>query len=136
MASNMVYNEYKTAALGAGADLDDNVVKVMLVNGYDPVITHSTLSAITNEVTAAPEYDAGGAILANVAVYTDLATSAARLSGDNITWGGSTIDATGAVIYDSTNNVLVAYIDFGGLKSSTAGDFTIQWNANGIIQLT
>ena len=43
-----------------------------------------------------------------------------------------TLSAVGAVIYNSTNSdKLVVVLDFGGTKTSTIGDFTIQFPAAG-----
>ena len=45
-----------------------------------------------------------------------------------MTWTTATITANGALIYNSTqNDKAVAVLAFGGDKSSTAGNFTIQF---------
>ena len=47
---------------------------------------------------------------------------------DNVTWSSSTITARGALIFNDTNSdTAVAVLDFGSDKSSTSGDFTIQF---------
>jgi hypothetical protein len=48
---------------------------------------------------------------------------------DDVTWSTATITARGALIYlaNGTTNPAVASLDFGGDKTSTAGDFTIQF---------
>lgn len=68
-------------------------------------------------------------------VSLDLATNEARWSATNVTWASSTIDARGAVIYKATDTSLICAVDFGSKKSSSNGDFTITWNAQGIINL-
>jgi hypothetical protein len=45
------------------------------------------------------------------------------------------------VVYDSSpatdaTRPLIAYVDFGADVTATAGDFTIQWDANGILTVT
>jgi VCBS repeat-containing protein len=48
----------------------------------------------------------------------------------DLTFGTATITARGCLIYNSSqSNKAVASIDFGGDKTSTAGDFTIQFPA-------
>jgi hypothetical protein len=50
------------------------------------------------------------------------------LDFDDVTWPSATISAAGALIYNETQgNKAVAVLDFGGTKSSTAGNFTIQF---------
>ena len=46
------------------------------------------------------------------------------------TWSTATITARGALIYNSSkSNKAVAVLDFGADKTSTAGDFTVQFPA-------
>tara|TARA_R110002020_G_scaffold152188_1_gene329914 strand:- start:146 stop:655 length:510 start_codon:yes stop_codon:yes gene_type:complete len=100
----------------------------------------------TNEVSGTA-YSAGGEALASVTLgLSDNSSSVptAFLDFADTTWSTSTItDARCAVIYNSTlstagtggdvghsANPSVAVLDFGGNKSSSAGDFTIQYPAN------
>jgi hypothetical protein len=48
---------------------------------------------------------------------------------DNETFSDVTIDSVGAAIYNwtSSTNLLVLVLDFGGTKSASSGDFTIQF---------
>jgi hypothetical protein len=47
---------------------------------------------------------------------------------NDTTWATATITARGALIYDSTNaNKAIAVLDFGADKTSTAGNFTVQF---------
>ena len=83
-------------------------------------------------------YTAGGKTLTNV---TPTSTSTTAFTDfDDQTWGSSTITADGAFIYNSTNgNRMVSVHDFGGAKSSSAGDFVIQFptadSSNAIIRI-
>jgi len=53
-------------------------------------------------------------------------STTAWLDFSDTTWSTATITARGALIYNSTNSdTSVAVLDFGGDKTSTAGDFTI-----------
>lgn len=118
-------------------DLSSDTIKVMLcTSSYTPnQATHDHKDDVTNEITGTG-YTAGGATLANVAV--SLSTLTLKMDADDTTWASSTITARYAVIYDDTeaNDALIAYVDFGADQVSSAGDFTIQWNAAGIATLT
>ena len=48
--------------------------------------------------------------------------------GSNLTFSSATITANGALIYNSSaSNKAVCALAFGGDKTSTAGDFTVQF---------
>ena len=120
-------------------DLDDTTAdrfKVMLVtSSYTPNFgTHDFKSDVTNEVSGTG-YDAGGKSLSSVT----LTQSGGTITFDaaDLTWTSSTITARAAVVYDDslTNDPLIAYIDFGADKSSSAGDFVLSFNASGIFTL-
>ena len=101
---------------------------------------------VTNEVSGSG-YSAGGEALASVALGLSDNSSAvptAFLDFADTTWGSSTIaNARCAMIYNSTLSTAgtgattnhaayptVCVLDFGGDKSSSSGDFTIQYPAN------
>lgn len=137
--ASVIYNSFKKEILDT-INIDAVTVKVMLVtSAYTPNIdTHTRRSSVTNEV-AGSGYTTGGATLTGVAITQNNTTDKGVFDANDITWSSSTITARGAVIYVSTgvaaNDNLIAYIDFGTDKVSDNGDFTIQWNASGIITL-
>jgi hypothetical protein len=68
-------------------------------------------------------------------------TNTLVLDAVDTAWTGSTITARYAVIYNSTPGTdatrpLIAYVDFGADVSTTAGTFTITWDAAGLVTLT
>ena len=93
----------------------------------------ATLGAATTAYTATNEaaganYTAGGGTLTNV-TPTSSGTTAFTDFAD-LTFGTATVTARGCMIYNSSDaNKSVATIDFGGDKTSTAGDFTIVFPA-------
>jgi len=120
-------------------DLDDTTAdrfKVMLVtSAYTPDFgTHDFKSDVTNEVVGTG-YSAGGESLTSVTLTQSAGTI--TFDADDVTWASSTITARGAVVYDDslTDDPLIAYIDFGADKSSSAGDFVLSFNASGIFTL-
>ena len=68
-----------------------------------------------------------------IALYTSsasLGATTAFLDFADTTWANATITARGALIYKSGgSNPAVAVLDFGADKTSTAGDFTVQFPA-------
>lgn len=138
--ASAVYNSAKQKLINGGIDLDSDTIKVALVtSSYTPNIdTHVFFSDVTNEVSGTG-YTAGGATLASVTLNIDTTNDLVAFDAADVTWSTSTITARGAVIYKSTGtgstSPLLAYVDFGADKTSTAGNFTIQWNASGIMTL-
>ena len=84
----------------------------------------------TNEVTGTG-YSAGGSPLTNVSPTLDGTTAITDFA--DLTFSTATITANGAMIYNTTTGGgtgttdSVIILAFGGDKTSTAGDFTIQF---------
>ena len=103
------------------------VFKIALFTSSATLSASTTAYSTTNEVSGTG-YTAGGNTLTISTVPTSSGTTA-YLSFSNTTWSSSTITARGALIYlaNGTTNPSVAVLDFGADKTSTAGDFTIQF---------
>ena len=138
--ADVIYNSFKKKIMDGSIDLDTDTIKVALVTStYTPdQDTHDFFDDVTNEVVGTG-YTAGGASLANKAVTADNTDNEGVFDADDVAWTTSTITARGAVIYKSTGTAstspLICYLDFGSDKISTAGTFTISWNAEGILNL-
>ena len=93
----------------------------------------ATLGATTTAFTTTGQssgtnYTSGGAALTNVAPTSSGTTGFTDFS--DLTFGTATVTARGCMIYNDTNSdKSVATIDFGGDKTSPAGDFTIVFPA-------
>ena len=92
----------------------------------------TTTAYITgNEVSASGSYAAGGGALTNQGASGSGAT--AFIDFADLSFTSATISAQAAVIYNSntsatTNtNAAVMVLDFGAVKTSTSGTFTIQF---------
>jgi len=86
----------------------------------------STTAYTTSNEASGTGYTAKGAVLTNVTPTTGGTT--AFVDFDNVTFSSSTITARGALIFNDTkSDTSVAVLDFGSDKSSTSGDFTIQF---------
>jgi len=139
--ADVIYNSFKRDIMNGSIDLDTDTINVMLVTStYTPdQDAHTKRSDITNEVSGTG-YSAGGAALAGKAVTVDNTDNEGVFDANDLTWSTSTITARGAVLYKarggaSSADELICYIDFGSDKSSTAGNFTLQWAAEGILNL-
>lgn len=98
----------------------------------------ASLGASTTAYTTSGEvsssgtnYTTGGEALTVSQVPTDGGSgTTAYLSFDTIAWPNATITARGAMIYNSSkSNKAVCVLDFGSDKTSTDGDFTINFPA-------
>lgn len=138
--ADVIYNNFKKLIMNGGIDLDTDTIKVALVtSAYTPdQDTHDFFDDVTNEVSGTG-YSAGGASLANKTVTADNTDNEGVFDADDVTWSTSTITARAAVVYKSTGtastSALICYIDFGSDKVSSAGNFVISWNSEGILNL-
>jgi len=99
--------------------------KLALFTSAASLDASTTVFSTSNEVSGTG-YTSGGIALTNVTPTTSGTT--AFIDFDDATFTDATITAAGALIYNSTDNDrAVAVLDFGGDKTSTNGDFTIQF---------
>jgi len=85
----------------------------------------TTAYAVTNEVSGTG-YSAGGNTLTRVDPSTSGTTALTDFA--DTTFSTATITANGALIYNSSaSDAAVIVLAFGGDKTSTAGDFTVQF---------
>jgi len=84
----------------------------------DPTSTHEVSQTGTS-------YTAGGEELTNITPALDGST--AQMDFDDLTFSGVTLTARGALIYKDSSDEAVMVLNFGGDKTATAGDFTIQF---------
>jgi hypothetical protein len=100
--------------------------KIALYTSSATLDATTTAYSTTNEVPSTGNYSAGGNTLTTVAPSSSGTT--AFLDFNDTTWASSTITANGALIYNSTqSNRAVAVLAFGSDKSSSGGNFTIQF---------
>jgi len=120
---------FKQALLDGEMDFSSDTAQTFKIALYTSSATldaSTTAYSVTNEVSGTG-YSAGGNTLTISANPTTSGTTA-FLDFADTTWSSATITARGALIYKSGgSNPAVAVLDFGGDKTSTAGDFTIQF---------
>ena len=135
MASWTKFQDFSEQLAEGNHDFDAHTYKVALTNTAPNAATNTVISDIT-EITATGGYSAGGEALAGV-------TSNEAAGTYTFDANDTVFTATGAgfgpfrypVLYNSTNNRLVAYSDHGSAISIT-GTYTIQWGASGIMTIT
>jgi hypothetical protein len=116
---------FKTELLGGVHDLDTDVIKIALFTSAATLNAATTAYSTTNEVSGTG-YTAGGNTLTGASITSDGTT--AIVDFDNTTWVSSTITARGAMLYNSSKaDRAIAVLDFGSDKTSTDGDFIIQF---------
>ena len=140
-------HRWTTASRGDSSAISADTFKVAMFTDSATIDQDTTGYTASNEVSGTA-YSAGGAALGSVTLGmadNSATVTTAYLDFADTTWSTSTISsAMGALIYNSTLSgastgstttaaayPAVAMYDFETAKSSSAGDFTIQWPADG-----
>ena len=128
--ANIVPDSFKEELFEAIHDFTastGDTFKLALYTTVSGFSTGTTNYIVTNE-TSGTGYSAGGTTLTNIS--PTVAQNIAFVDFADATFSTATISASAALIYNSTNsNKAVVVLDFGGTKTSTNGDFTIQFPA-------
>lgn len=142
MASKL-YGNFLKQALNKEIDFDTDTIKVALVSAsYTPnQDTHDYWDDVNTYEVTGTGYTTGGATLASKTSTYDSGTNTIVLDAADVTWSSSTITARYAVVYNDSGasaaaKALIGYVDFGSNQSSTNGNFTITWDATGIVRIT
>ena len=102
-----------------------SVFKIALYTSAANLGATTTIYSSTNEVVGSG-YTAGGITLTNIDPTSSGTTGFVDFA--DATWASATITAAGALIYNSSqSNKAVAVLSFGGDKTSTNGDFIVQF---------
>ena len=105
-----------------------NSFKLALYTSSASLSAATTAYSSTNEASGT-NYTAGGAALTNVTPTTSGTTALTDFA--DLAFSNATVTANGALIYNDTasGDPAVVVLAFGADKTSTAGDFTIQFPA-------
>ena len=134
---------FKSELLGGTHDLDTHTLKIALIKAspsgtYGAATTnYSTVTGASDEASGT-NYSAGGQNLDGAAISVSGTTAIVDFTDE--VFSSATISADGCIIYNSSaSNKAICVIDFGGTKTATNGDFTIQFPAadasNAIIRI-
>lgn len=136
-----VYNAAKCSFLKADIDLESDTIRLILMtDSYTPDIdTQDFWNDISANEVSGTGYSSGGATLANKTVTQDDTDDEGVFDADDVTWTTSTFTARYAVLVKwtgvSSTSDLIGYWDFGSNKSPSGVDFTVQFAAEGVINL-
>lgn len=126
--SQAMCSSFKQQILLGEHDLDTDVIKIALYTSAATLGASTTAYTTADEVVGAG-YTAGGNTLTGATV--SLSGTTAFVDFNDTTWSAATITARGALIYNSSkSNKAIAVLDFGSDKTSTSGDFTVQFPTN------
>jgi len=145
--ANIIPDGFKSELLKGSHNFKASGGNTFYIALYDttlgpPYTTSSTVYSATNECSASggSNYPTGGQALTNLGVTVPSANTAV-VDFDPEVFSSVTISSVGAAIYNytSSTNLLVLVLDFGGTKTATSGDFTIQFPsptaADGILRV-
>lgn len=126
---------FKSELLGGTHDLDTHTIKLALIKAshsgtYNAATTNYSDVTGNSDEASGTGYSSGGATLGSAAITVDGTTAIVDFA--NVIFTSSTISADGCIIYNSSaSNKAICVIDFSGTKTSTNGDFTVEFPAAG-----
>ena len=123
--TSAICNSFKTDVLTEQQNLTNgaDTIKLALYTSSATLGAGSTVYVTTGQ-SSGTNYTAGGSNLTNVTPALSGSTAVCDFS--DLTFSDATVTARGCLLYNSTNsNKAICAIDFGGDKTSTAGDFTV-----------
>jgi hypothetical protein len=128
---NYMPTSFKIELLNGLQNFSANTFKIALYTSSATLDANTTAYSTSNEVASTGNYTAGGNTLSVTTTPTNGGSgTTAYIDFADTTWSAATITARGALIYNnSQSNSAVAVLDFGSDKTSTDGDFTVQFPA-------
>ena len=140
-----VYNKFKDGLLNGWYDLANDTLKVILVNSDYSFSADGTagLENVNSLEITSTGYNAGGCDLASLAITQRDSVDNANLDAADLTWASLGTDTiSGAILYDDTVTAtsddvadpLLIYWEIA--TNSNGGNYTLQWNASGILVLS
>ena len=137
MAINQaVCASFKQELLAGDHDIDNDTINLALYTSSASLDGNTTAYSATNEVGASGTYAAGGITLTGATIgltATSPTASTAFVDFANASFTSATISAQAALIYNrssSNTNAAICVLDFGSVKTSTNGTFTIAFPTN------
>tara|TARA_R100000388_G_C7140136_1_gene109558 strand:- start:94 stop:540 length:447 start_codon:yes stop_codon:yes gene_type:complete len=132
-SGNFMCTSFKQELLEGGHNFKNSgghTFKLAMYTNSASFTAATTAYTTSNEVSGSG-YTAGGGTLTRVDPTTSSTTAFTDFA--DLTFSNATVTARGALIYNTTTGGgssttdTVVVLDFGGDKTSTAGDFTIQF---------
>jgi hypothetical protein len=128
---NFMPTSFKIQLLNGLQNFSANTFKIALYTNAATLDANTTAYTTSGEVAATGNYVTGGNTLSVTTTPTNGGSgTTAFIDFADTTWSAATITARGALIYNNSQaNSAVAVLDFGSDKTSTDGDFTVQFPA-------
>ena len=124
--SQAMCTSFKGEILGGTHDLDTDTIKIALYTSSASLDAATTVYSSTNEVANGNGYTTGGNTLTGAVISTSGTTAIVDFADS--TWSTASFTARGALIYNSSkSNRAIAVLDFGSDKTSTNGNFVVQF---------
>ena len=123
--TSAICTSFKQEILVEGHNLTNGAdsIKLALYTSAATLGAGTTAFVTTGQATGT-NYSSGGSALTNVTPTTSGTTAIVDFA--DLTFSTATVTARGCLLYNTTNsNKAICAIDFGGDKTSTAGDFTV-----------
>ena len=137
MAINQaVCASFKKELLAGDHDIDNDTINLALYTNSVTLNGNTTAYSATNEVGNSGTYAAGGITLTSPTIgltATSATASTAFVDFANASFTSATISAQAALIYNrsaANTNAAICVLDFGSVKTSTNGTFTIAFPTN------
>tara|TARA_R100000315_G_C5204466_1_gene120673 strand:- start:13 stop:438 length:426 start_codon:yes stop_codon:yes gene_type:complete len=127
--SSAIATSFKQEILVEGHNLTNGADSIKLaLYTSSATLGAGTTAFVTTGQASGTNYSSGGSALTNVTPTTSGTTAIVDFA--DLTFSNVTVTARGCLLYNTTNsNKAIASIDFGGDKTSTAGDFTVVFPA-------
>lgn len=135
--ADVVPNYFKKQLMDNNVDLDADTFKLALLdsNHTNDIDNQQTFSDVNGNEVSGTGYSAGGQTIANTSTNQNNTDDEAEFDGDDVTFSNSSITARYAVVYHNATGTIVTILDFGSDKTSSNGDFTVSFAADGIVNL-
>lgn len=144
---SFLYTNAKRALLAGEIDLDADDIRAIGVASNTTADTEEDVALISAFTTLDESDDTGYArhTFSTQTVTADNANDRGEFDAEDVPWnfnGDQTAgrQMAGVIIYKhvgaDSSNIPIAFIDSGGFPFTQSGSVTIQWSAEGIIQLT
>jgi hypothetical protein len=128
---NYMPTSFKIELLNGLQNFSADTFKIALYTNSATLDANTTAYTTSGEVASGGNYTTGGNTLSVTTTPTNGGSgTTAYIDFADTTWSAATITARGALIYNNSQaNAAVAVLDFGSDKTSTDGDFTVQFPA-------
>ncbi len=143
--ASLIYDNFKRAIASGEIDLhtagDDIRVALLMTNtDADTLATAALMNALALDETAGANYVRKA--LVNELITQDDGNNRAEFDADDVTWtalGNGARSIQGVIVYkhvtDDTDSIPICFIDFAVDQDPGGSNFTLQWDAQGILQL-